>query len=381
MELARRILGSLPHGVEIGASAFNPFPGVRAWNLDTIDNGMFQRAQVLGMGRAVRVDVHASAERMPFRDGALDFVLASHVIEHMPDTIRALGEWDRVLRPGGVCFLIVPHRERTTDRPRPRTDLLHHLADYALGTTAATDAMVPSSHYHVWHTQDFVALVEFLCRRGFLDWQIEVVEDVDSKVGNGFTVVAKKRAAVVPLPQAPDGEVAFHLLTPVLPFQVVNRSLDVVVPGPTLPRELPVPAGRWRVAPIHSGFPPRAGTVRVVDVGAPHAQPRLASSHWRGTVLHLGGEHLTPLTWLEGRYVDGSEHRVLPMCVDGELRYDFDGVPMPDAFYVRAVAPGPGGGPGNVLAIERHPLHGAEPAAAARVDRAAAGDAAGDAAG
>ena len=153
MELARRTLGSLARGVEIGASAFNAFPGVEAWNFDHPGGELFQKAQLEIAGQVARVDVHATADVLPIASGALDFLLASHVIEHMPDTIRALGEWDRVLRVGGIAFLIVPHRERTFDRVRPRTDLRHHLADFALGTTAGNDPLVPTSHYHVWITE------------------------------------------------------------------------------------------------------------------------------------------------------------------------------------------------------------------------------------
>ncbi len=354
MDLARRFLGSLTRGVEIGGSAFNPFPGVRSWNLDSPNNGMFQRAQQAIAGRAAPIDVYGSAEHMPFCDGVLDFVLASHVIEHMPDTIAALGEWDRVLRPGGICFLIVPHRDRTQDRQRPCTELLHHLGDHALGTTMATDSMVPASHYHVWRTADFVALVEFLIRKRFLDWQIEVVEDRDSKVGNGFTVVAQKRAVAASLPRSSRTEVAFHMLTPELPFQVLGRTLEVVVPGPELPPDLALPAGRYRMAAIHAGFPARAGAVRSIDLGAPHPVPRLVEARWAGTVLCFRGEGLTPWTWVEARFQNGTEHRVLPVFREGELLFDFAGVPLPDAMLAMAVTPPPGGGRSNVLLTPRH---------------------------
>lgn len=355
MELAKRILGSLPRGVEIGGSTFNPFPGVRSWNLDTKDNGLFQHAQQAIAGGAAKVDVYASADSMPFGDGVLDFVLASHVIEHMPDTIAALREWDRVLRPGGVCFLIVPHQERTSDHWRPRTELVHHLADFALGTTVQSDSMVPTSHYHVWITQDFVDLVRFLDRRGALQWDLEVVEDQDSKVGNGFTVVARKRAVAPPLPTSTDMAVAFHVATPVLPFQVFHRTLETVLPGPELPAELPLPAGRYRITEVLQGFPPRRGAERIVDVGAPHGVPELRDAVWDGAILRFRGRNLGPWTWLEARYPDGSEHRVLPRFDERGMWYDFDGVPLPDAFLVQAVAPAPGGGRSNAIVTPAHP--------------------------
>jgi len=220
VELARRTLGHLGRGLEIGASAFAPFPGVRAWNLDHPDARLFQAAQMEGHGRAAPIHLFGTGDALPVRSGALDFVLASHVIEHLPDPIRALGEWQRAVRVGGVLFLIVPHGDRTMDAGRPSTELQHLLADHALGTTAATDSMVPTSHYHVWRTGDFVALVEHLVEQRFLDCEVVCVEDVDSRAGNGFTVVLEKRGEG--LRREPDLEapIAFHRLVPALPFQV-----------------------------------------------------------------------------------------------------------------------------------------------------------------
>jgi SAM-dependent methyltransferase len=41
-------------------------------------------------------------------DGELDVVLCSHVLEHVPDTDKAVGELHRVLAPGGHLLLQVP---------------------------------------------------------------------------------------------------------------------------------------------------------------------------------------------------------------------------------------------------------------------------------
>ncbi len=352
MELARRYLGSLRDGLEIGASAIAPFPGVRAWNLDHPGTRLFREAQLRIAGTAARIDVFATAERLPFRDEALGFLLASHVIEHMPDTIRALSEWDRCVRTDGIVFLIVPHRDRTFDRERPRTDLRHHLADFALGTTVRTDPLVPTSHYHVWITEDFLALLELLRREQVLDWTIEEVEDVDSRAGNGFTVVARKRGPPRRPAAAPPGRVAFHQLTLLLPFQVPMRSLETIVPGERLPERPPVPRGLYRVAAIHQGFPPRASEVREIALGEALAPPVLEEARVQGTGLSFRGEELTPTTWLEATYPGGSVHRVLPVWREGELFVDLAGLEVPrEPFLVRGVNPPPGGGRGAPLEV------------------------------
>jgi SAM-dependent methyltransferase len=353
MELARRRLGALARGIEIGASAIAPFPGVRAWNVEHPSAEVFRAAQRSLVGQVAPVHVYATAERLPVADGALDFVLASHVIEHMPDAIRALGEWDRVLAVGGTMFLIVPHRERTFDRERPPTDLRHHLADFALANTAATDAMVPTSHYHVWRTAEFVALVEFLVRVGYLDWAIEEVEDVDTRAGNGFTVVARRRARPAPLAPAPaDAPVAFHQLTLALPFQVPGRTLETIVPGAELPARPPVARGLYRVVPVHEGFPPRAGLAFDLAVGEPVPAPRLRTARWDERRLWLEGEHLTETTWLEGTYPGAGVQRALPRFANGALCVDFTGLPLPPGpFPVAAVTPPPGGGRSEPIVV------------------------------
>ena len=55
-------------------------------------------------GRAVRGTAYA----LPFRDGAFDRVVASEVLEHLPQDRQAMAELARVLRPGGLLAVTVP---------------------------------------------------------------------------------------------------------------------------------------------------------------------------------------------------------------------------------------------------------------------------------
>jgi SAM-dependent methyltransferase len=50
-----------------------------------------------------------------FKDNELDFIVSSHLLEHLPDPIESLTEWKRVLRPGGVLAIAVPDGQK---RPR-----------------------------------------------------------------------------------------------------------------------------------------------------------------------------------------------------------------------------------------------------------------------
>jgi hypothetical protein len=55
-------------------------------------------------GSGVRGDAH----RLPFPDDCFDRIIASEVLEHLPDDARALGELARVLRPGGTIAVTIP---------------------------------------------------------------------------------------------------------------------------------------------------------------------------------------------------------------------------------------------------------------------------------
>ncbi len=47
-------------------------------------------------------------QRMPFADASFDRLIASEIIEHLPDDDRGLAEMYRVLKPGGMLAITVP---------------------------------------------------------------------------------------------------------------------------------------------------------------------------------------------------------------------------------------------------------------------------------
>jgi ubiquinone/menaquinone biosynthesis C-methylase UbiE len=53
--------------------------------------------------------VRADVACLPFRDGTFGEVLASHVLEHIPDAKGAITELARVLRSGGTLEIRAPH--------------------------------------------------------------------------------------------------------------------------------------------------------------------------------------------------------------------------------------------------------------------------------
>ena len=62
------------------------------------------------------------------------FVLASHVLEHIANPLRALNEWKRLLIPGGVLLVIVPDKRATFDHRRSFTSFDHIASDVQANT-------------------------------------------------------------------------------------------------------------------------------------------------------------------------------------------------------------------------------------------------------
>ena len=62
-------------------------------------------------------------------DESYDFLLSSHAIEHSANPLRALFEWTRVVKPGGLLAIIIPHKDGTFDHRRPVTPLAHLIED------------------------------------------------------------------------------------------------------------------------------------------------------------------------------------------------------------------------------------------------------------
>ena len=172
------------HGIEIGASAHNGYhiPGCVYVDYTDDQTTTFKLAEIEMCGETQRVDVVAPAWDLPFEDGSLEYVLSSHVIEHFWDVIATIEEWFRVLKPGGLIYMDIPHKERTFDRDRERTPVAELIARHAGPPLEVDD----HGHHSVWVTEDWA----LLCTE--LGWRLESLWDVDDKVGIGFTVVIRK---------------------------------------------------------------------------------------------------------------------------------------------------------------------------------------------
>lgn len=146
-KLAFRYLSG--EGIEIGAlhQPQDLPPGTRVRYLDRLDlPSLRQEYPELDELPLVEVDIVEDGENpLSIPDESLDFIVASHMIEHCEDPLGTLVNWLRILRAGGRIFLVVPDRRRTFDRDRKPQEFEHLLEDYRDGPEGSR-----SRHYREW---------------------------------------------------------------------------------------------------------------------------------------------------------------------------------------------------------------------------------------
>ena len=163
----------------------------------------------------VEPDIIDDAETLQnIADNTHDFVVSSHVLEHLEDPIRAINNHMRVLKPGGIVYLALPERTRTSDMHREPTSIEHLVKDHhegpsgsrnkhycewayfnegARGDAAAERAMQLeklnySIHFHVWSLIEFLELIALLKREYCPSIKIVLAKDNN----NEFLVVLRK---------------------------------------------------------------------------------------------------------------------------------------------------------------------------------------------
>ena len=74
--------------------------------------------------------IHGDARDLKwFNNDSLDYVYSSHVLEDFADTEAVLGEWLRVLKPGGMLVLYLPDEQtyRVHCRKQGKPPNVHHI--------------------------------------------------------------------------------------------------------------------------------------------------------------------------------------------------------------------------------------------------------------
>jgi SAM-dependent methyltransferase len=81
--------------------------GHARWTGIEIHDGRAAECRALGYDSVV-TSLDLEKDRLPFKDGQFQVVIASHVLEHLTNAPQALADWYRVVAPGGALLLGVP---------------------------------------------------------------------------------------------------------------------------------------------------------------------------------------------------------------------------------------------------------------------------------
>jgi SAM-dependent methyltransferase len=152
-------------------------------------------------------------------DASQDFVIASHLLEHLANPLAQLEDMHRVLKRGGVALIFLPDRRYTFDRQRSPTPLEHVIADYRDHVTVVSDEHLEdhlrktgvwqeswtaedrrrefafnrdrSIHAHCWSADEFLPVLEHTILAMGMQWELldaMFVEDVTDGFEFGFAL-------------------------------------------------------------------------------------------------------------------------------------------------------------------------------------------------
>lgn len=208
--LARQLHGS---GIEFGPGC-HPLPlgpfAVRVRYCDKFDRARF--AELFPeAGESITqfpdpVDIPLDFEAEDFVQaigpGSVDFVVASHVFEHLANPLLFLERCHRLLRPGGLLYLALPDMRSNFDRDRQRTTLADIVDRYRRNASEVTEEQIidfvnkadqpqppfgpdapdyrerierirsRSIHVNVWLVEDLIEILEYAGRSLQCAWEM-----------------------------------------------------------------------------------------------------------------------------------------------------------------------------------------------------------------
>jgi len=100
-----------------------------------VSENYHDRKNFIPLGRDNTEHIKADAHSLPMlEDESVDFVASSGTVEHLTNPLKALLEWKRILKKGGLMYMSVPYYKKTFDHRRTVTSLAHLIEDYKNNT-------------------------------------------------------------------------------------------------------------------------------------------------------------------------------------------------------------------------------------------------------
>ena len=136
-------IGALQHPLELA-------PGVIVRYLDTVSREEnIRRYPHLDPSRIVVTDLmddgFAPTSLPP---ASQEFIIANHLLEHAPNPLQVLLNWNRLLKRGGILFLTLPDGSRNFDRGRRITPLEHLVEDFELVKSGDLEQFARNNREH-----------------------------------------------------------------------------------------------------------------------------------------------------------------------------------------------------------------------------------------
>jgi SAM-dependent methyltransferase len=184
-------------GVEVGPS-FSPIvPKAGGADVTVVDHtdaaSLREKYRVHGVDVDAIEDVDVIWSGGPLKPvlehrAPFDFIIASHVIEHLPDPLGFLGDCEALLAPGGVLSLVVPDSRYSFDCLRPLTSIGQWVDAHLSGRTRHTAGTVLDHTLHAakrgeisWHAASDVPLA-MVHQRDHVDAMFELSSTTDEYV-------------------------------------------------------------------------------------------------------------------------------------------------------------------------------------------------------
>ncbi|MDX1949957.1 MAG: methyltransferase domain-containing protein [Rickettsiales bacterium] len=96
--------------------------------------------------KLIKPDIVSNAETLEkVRNESQDYIIACHVLEHFENPILAINNFYRVLKNGGIAYIIVPDKNFCFDKNRELTKFEDIVSDYQNGGKTSR-----KEHYRDW---------------------------------------------------------------------------------------------------------------------------------------------------------------------------------------------------------------------------------------
>jgi ubiquinone/menaquinone biosynthesis C-methylase UbiE len=137
-----------------------------------------------------KVDIVDDGEKLSnIKDSTLDFVIASHFLEHCQNPIGTIYNIFRVLKGNGIIYMVIPDKRYTFDIDRPTTTFEHLVSDYLDGPESSRSIHIEefnnlfekdnykedfgNLHYHIWTQFEMFELLNRLKKEFSFKYDME----------------------------------------------------------------------------------------------------------------------------------------------------------------------------------------------------------------